>query len=308
MRVDILPTAGAVGEAAADDVLRAIGAARAAGRRALVGWPVGRTPRPVVAALVDRARAGRLDLHDVVFVLMDDYIEPVDPPGTGPGAGPETGPGTEAPTVWRRIPTSAGHSCRGSAEREIVAPLAAALAPECRLDPEALWSPDPEAPEELETRVADAGGIDLFLVALGTSDGHVALNAPGSGRYSRTRVVRLPVSTRRDNLGTFASLRDLDDVPSHGVTVGLATISAAHRLCVLAHGPDKRPVASRLVAATGFDARWPMTVVVDHPQARLVLDVAAAPAPAPAPAPGGAPTNPGPGRESITHSTAEVDA
>lgn len=302
MRVDILPTAGAVGEAAADDVLRAIGAARAAGRRALIGWPVGRTPRPVVAALADRARAGRLDLHDVVFVLMDDYIEPVGPLRTGPGA--------SGPTVWRRIPTSAGHSCRGSAEREIVAPLAAALAPERRLDPAALWSPDPEAPAELETRVADAGGIDLFLVALGTSDGHVALNAPGSGRYSRTRVVRLPDSTRRDNLGTFASLRDLDDVPGHGVTVGLATISAAHRLCVLAHGPDKRPVASRLVAATGFDPQWPMTVVVDHPQARLVLDVAAAPVPAPTttttPVPG--PATPGPVRETITHSTAEVDA
>lgn len=258
MRIEIMPTAAEVGTAAAEDVVQALERARSAGRRPLVGWPVGRTPGPVVTALAAAAAAGRVDLHDAVFVGMDEYVEPVG-------------------DSWQAVPEALGHSCRGSARREIVGPLNAALPPGRRLGPEAFWSPDPGEPQEIETRIADAGGIELFLVALGATDGHIALNAPGSGRHSRTRVVRLPVSTRQDNLETFGSLHRLDDVPTHGVTVGLATITDAHRLCVLAFGSTKRAVAGILVEAAAFDPRWPMTAVVDHQQTHVILDTAACP-------------------------------
>lgn len=258
MHIDVVPTAAEVGSAAAEDVVQALGRARAQARRPLIGWPVGRTPGPVVTALAAAAAAGRLDLHDAVFVGMDEYVEP-------------------AGESWQAVPTVLGHSCRGSAFREIVDPLNAVLPPGRRLAPESFWSPDPREPQDIETRIADAGGIELFLVALGATDGHVALNGPGSGRHSRTRVVRLPVSTRRDNLATFGSLHRLEDVPTHGVTVGLATITGAHRLCVLAFGSTKRTVAGVLLEAAAFDPRWPMTALVDHQQARVVLDTAACP-------------------------------
>lgn len=258
MRIEVVPTAAEVGSAAAEDVVRALGQARSAGRRPLVGWPVRRTPGPVVAALAGAAAAGRVDLHDAIFVGMDEYVHP-------------------AGDSWQAIPSALGHSCRATALREIVGPLNAVLPPGRRLAPEAFWSPDPGDPEQIETLIADAGGVELFLVALGATDGHIALNGPGSGRHSRTRVVRLATSTRQDNLETFGSLHRLGDVPTHGVTVGLATITDAHRLCVLAFGDDKRTVAGVLVEATAFDPRWPMTAVVDHQQTHVILDTAACP-------------------------------
>ena len=40
----------------------------------------------------------------------------------------------------------------------------------------------PADPEGYEQRLADAGGIDLFLLASGAGDGHVAFNPPGADR------------------------------------------------------------------------------------------------------------------------------
>ena len=80
--------------------------------------------------------------------------------------------------------------------------------------------PDPADPEEYDKRIADVGGIDLFLLASGTSDGHVAFNPAGTPVGTRTRVVGLTEQTRRDNLTTFPTFGGLDEVPLYGVTVG----------------------------------------------------------------------------------------
>lgn len=266
--IDIRPSAAAVGAAAADAVLASLEAARRRGVRPLVGWPVGRTPRPVVDALRSHARAGRLDLHDVTFVLMDDYVELVEDPlePAGDTAGP----------AWRRIAVGAPHSCRGTAEREIVEALNADLVPARRLPPDGLWSPDPRCPAAYDELLAAAGGVELFLVALGSGDGHIALNPPGTDRGSRTRVLEVADSTRAANLGTFPTLHALSDVPTHGVSVGLATITDARQLLVIAHGHGKRAVVAQLRAAAGFDPALPMTAVLDHRRVAFVFDVAAA--------------------------------
>ena len=80
-----------------------------------------------------------------------------------------------------------------------------------------LWLPDPADPDAYDERIAAAGGIDLFLLASGAGDGHVAFNPPGTEAAARTRVVALPDSTRRDNLATFPTFGgELDAVPRTG--------------------------------------------------------------------------------------------
>lgn len=239
-------TAAALGQSLARHL------AEVAGRGpCLIGWPAGRTPGVVVDGLVELAGAGRLDLRHVVLVLMDEYLD-------ASGA---------------LVPEAAEYSCRGFVARQVVAPLNAALAPGRRL--REVWHPEPSGPEAYDHRIADAGGIDVFVVASGSSDGHVALLGPGSDPAGRTSVVRLAETTRQDNLRTFPAFGDLSAVPTHGVSVGLGTISAARELAVVMHGSEKRVALERLLTADAYDPSWPATIALEHPVARLWLDAAA---------------------------------
>jgi glucosamine-6-phosphate deaminase len=178
-------------------------------------------------------------LDRLVVVMMDEYV----------GA-----------------PRDAHYSCTRFAHDVIAGPLGA----------REVWLPDERDPDAYDARIEQAGGIDLFLLASGASDGHVAFLPPGSRREGRTAVVSLATSTRRDNLATFPRFRSLDDVPLHGVSVGLATISAARTLRLVLHGADKRAAATRLLALEHFDPLWPASVVHDHADAEIWLDREAA--------------------------------
>jgi glucosamine-6-phosphate deaminase len=171
------------------------------------------------------------ELPQTTMVLMDEYV-PVPP-------------------------ASAHYSCRGFAERELR-----------RSD---VWTPDPDDPAEYDERLVAAGGIDLFLLASGASDGHVAFLPPGSPRQGRTSIVRLADSTRRDNLATFPEFESIDAVPEQGVSVGLATIADARRLRLVLHGPDKRYAIERLLALDDFDPSWPASIVHAHPDAQILV-------------------------------------
>jgi glucosamine-6-phosphate deaminase len=199
----------------------------------LLGCPGGRSLRSTYRALVGwRPRLDRL-----VVVMMDEYV----------GAPPD-----------------AHFSCARFAREEIAGPLG--------LPPDRVWLPDERDPKAYDARIADAGGIDLFLLASGASDGHVAFNPPGSARHGRTAILKLARTTRRDNLATFPGFASLDDVPDSGVSVGLGTISAARCLRLVLHGPDKREAAARLLALDRFDPSWPASVVHEHADALILAD------------------------------------
>jgi glucosamine-6-phosphate deaminase len=171
-------------------------------------------------------------LPETTIVMMDEYL-PVPPP-------------------------SAHFSCRGFAEREL---------PRVR----EVWLPDPDDPPAYDDRIADAGGIDVFLLASGASDGHVAMLGPGSPRAGRTSVVPLAESTRRDNLATFPEFESLGEVPTQGISVGLATIADARALRLVIHGEDKRAAIERLLSYERFDPEWPASIVHDHEDAEILV-------------------------------------
>ncbi len=160
-------------------------------------------------------------------------------------------------------PISAPWSCRGFAEREVARRL--------RVPEERVWLPDPDDPASFDARIAAAGGIDVFLLASGASDGHVAMLGPGAAHGGRTAVVDLAETTRRDNLVTFPQFRSPDDVPRRGVSVGLGTIVDARALRLVLHGPDKRAAAERLLALDRFDPEWPVSIVHEHPDAQILV-------------------------------------
>jgi glucosamine-6-phosphate deaminase len=135
--------------------------------------------------------------------------------------------------------------------------------------------PDPDDPAGYEEQIAALGGIDLFVLATGASDGHVAFNGPGTDAASRTRVVDLAESTRRDNLATFPAFTTIDEVPRRGVTVGLATIAEAREAVLVVLGADKAPALARILAADDFDRSWPATIIHRCARPSIVADAAA---------------------------------
>jgi glucosamine-6-phosphate deaminase len=204
----------------------------------LLGCPGGRSLVSTYRSLASSAA----DLSRTTIVMMDEYV-PVPPP-------------------------SAHYSCRRFALGEIATPLG--------IPEERVWLPDPDDPAAYDERIAAAGGIDLFLLASGASDGHVAFLPPGSPLDGGTSVVRLAESTRRDNVATFPGFASADEVPEQGVSVGLGTIAAARRVRLVIHGADKREAAARVLALDRFDPLWPASVVHTCADAEIWLDEAAA--------------------------------
>jgi glucosamine-6-phosphate deaminase len=206
----------------------------AADRRFLLGCPGGRSLVSTYRALARRRRG----LERLVAVMMDEYV----------GATPD-----------------AHYSCCGFALRELAGPLG--------LDPEEqVWLPDEDDPAEYDARIAAAGGVDLFLLASGASDGHVAFVPPGAARDRGTAVLALAESTRRDNVATFPQFASVDEVPTHGVSVGLATIASSRALRLVLHGRDKRDATARLLAEHAYDPSWPATIVHEHEDAEIWVD------------------------------------
>ena len=232
----VFPSPEALGDALAARIIAGIDAARLTTKPFLLGCPTGRTPKPVYEALIRRGA----DFSNVVLVMMDEYL------------------------VDGRYATS--HSCHEFAQRNMSFR---------GLRKDSIWFPSPDDPAAYDSRIADAGGIDFFLLASGAGDGHVAFNPPGTPRASRTRIIDLSDQTRRDNLRTFPDFGTLDDVPRQGISVGIATIADAREAVMVVWGADKRLTLERIRAADRYDASWPATVIHECASAEIICDAAA---------------------------------
>jgi len=257
--VTVFDTPEQLGWALAGEILDRTRAALRRRRRFLLGCPSGRTPRPIYQALARRAAEANDNLSHLVIVMMDEYLN----------RGSKGG--------FVAAPINAHYSCLGFAFREIQAPINRELPADACIPDHHIWIPDPADPAEYDARLTDAGGVDLFLMASGASDGHVAFNPPGSPRDGGTRIIALAEETRQDNLSTFPAFRSLDEVPTHGVSVGLGTIAGLSQEAVLVmHGAGKAESARRVRATEHFDPAWPATLIHDCRRGRILLDKAAA--------------------------------
>jgi glucosamine-6-phosphate deaminase len=247
--ITVMSSAAEIGEVVAQQILDRLAAAD----RYVVGFPAGRSATPVAAALNRLAHEQGVHVDGLQVVMMDEYV-----------AG-QAG-------QWKLLSPDTPHSCIGWAQRNLLAPLE-----DLGLRPANLIAPDPNEPEALEREVLALGGIDLFLLASGQGDGHVALNGPGTPRDASTRVVKLPESTRRDNVSTFPNLQSLADVPTYGVTIGTAELAElSHSVVMLLWGRNKAYAFDRVRQADSYDPLWPATIVHDCRNALIYADEEAA--------------------------------
>jgi glucosamine-6-phosphate deaminase len=239
MEVVPLATTDEIGRLAADAVERLV----AEHPRAVLGLATGSSPLPAYAELVARVRAGTAPSYDQVSTfLLDEYVG---------------------------LPPDHPESYRATIRRELTDALG--------LRADQVESPDPDqaglptAGPRYEQRIAEAGGIDLQVLGIG-SDGHLAFNEPGSALRSRTRLKTLTDRTRHDNARFFGSV---EEVPRHVVTQGLGTILEARHLLLLAAGQAKADAVAAALEGP-LSASCPASVLQLHPHVSVLLDEQAA--------------------------------
>jgi glucosamine-6-phosphate deaminase len=210
---------------------------------AVLGLATGSSPLQVYDELARRHAAGALSFEDARGFMLDEYV----------------GLAADHPERYRNV-------------------IATEIAERVDWPADQVQGPDGLADDlevacaGYERAIADAGGIDLQILGIGT-DGHIAFNEPGSSLASRTRIKTLTRQTRIDNARFFDG--DLDQVPTHCLTQGLGTIMEARHLVLLATGRHKAEAVHQLVEGP-VSALWPATVMQLHQHATVLIDEAAA--------------------------------
>ncbi len=236
--------ADAVAHHAAEVVAQAIRTAAKQQRRLVLGLPTGRTPLPIYRLLVAWHRAGQFSFRHVTTFNLDEY-HPL------PRSSPQSYWSFMRQALFDHIDIEAGaiNLPRGDLPEAEVAEHAAGY----------------------ERAIAEAGGLDLVLLGIG-GNGHIAFNEPGAPASSRTRLVRLAPGTRRAASADFAGEAN---VPSGGVTMGIATIMGARRVLLLATGAAKAAAVAAAVEGP-VDTTCPASFLQAHPDAEVVCDPGAA--------------------------------
>ncbi|GMA26622.1 glucosamine-6-phosphate deaminase [Luteimicrobium album] len=210
---------------------------------AVLGLATGSSPLKVYDELARRHTESGLSFAGARAFMLDEYV----------------GLPAEHPERYRNV-----------IEKEIASRVD--FAPGAVQGPDGLADDLPAACAAYEAAIADAGGVDLQILGIGT-DGHIAFNEPGSSLASRTRIKTLTQQTREDNARFFED--DIDRVPHHCLTQGLATIMSARHLVLLATGKGKAEAVHQLTEGA-VSALWPATIMQLHPHATVLVDDAAA--------------------------------
>jgi glucosamine-6-phosphate deaminase len=118
-----------------------------------------------------------------------------------------------------------------------------------------------------ERLIDQSGGIDLQLLGIGIN-GHIGFNEPGTPFRSHTHVVKLEKSTRIANSRFFASLVE---VPTHAITMGIASIMKSKEILLLVNGKRKAEALQRLVHGDVTE-ELPASVLKTHPNVSVIAD------------------------------------
>ena len=78
--------------------------------------------------------------------------------------------------------------------------------------------------------------VDIQVLGIG-ANGHIGFNEPGTPFDEETHIVTLTEKTRQDNARFFEG--DINKVPTHAITMGIATIMKAKKILLVATGENK---------------------------------------------------------------------
>jgi len=145
------------------------------------------------------------------------------------------------------------------------------------IDPANIHIPDGNWPKDeikkycaaYEQKLTDLGGVDLQLLGIGLN-GHIGFNEPGSGQFSKTRLVNLDNTTRIANTYEF---ENLSKVPRMALTMGISNIMQSKRILLMAWG-QKAAIVARSVECEVTE-QVPASILQQHADCTFIIDEAA---------------------------------
>ena len=173
---------------------------------AVLGLPTGATPLGLYRELVRMHKEGALDFSQVTTFNLDEYVG-----------------------LTGNHPQSYHYFMYENLFKHINIPKQNIYMPSGTTDNYAAFC------AWYEQRIRECGGIDLQVLGIG-SDGHIAFNEPTSSLGSRTRIKTLAKQTVEDNARFFDSP---EQVPVYAITMGVGTITEAHKIMLVANGSPK---------------------------------------------------------------------
>ena len=226
-----------------EDALSRTGAGMIAGLvtskpRAKLGLATGSSPLGLYAKLIDMHKDGLVSFAGVTTFNLDEYV------GL-PADHPESYRSFMNDKFFNHIdiPLENTHVPNGNADD---------LEEECRT---------------YDRMLDESGPVDLQLLGIG-HNGHIGFNEPGSSLVGGTHVAPLLEKTRTANARFFSSI---DEVPTHALTMGVASIMKAKQILLIIRGEDKAEIAKR--ALTGpITTDCPASLLQCHPKVVVLLD------------------------------------
>lgn len=247
----VLGDSGEVFYELALEMIRTIRKNNQAGKKTVMICPVGPVGQyPIFVRLVNQEG---LSLKECTFINMDEYL-------------------TDA---GKYIEEDSPLSFRGFMNREVYGKINADLL----MLPKQRVFPDPDHPEKIEHLIASLGGVDLAIGGIGIN-GHLAFNEPMAGftpdafAHLHTRSLMISPETRTANaIGDLGGA--LETMPKRCVTIGMAEILSAKRVCLGVFRDWHRSVVRR--AAYGeINVEFPVTLLQNHPDACIYVNANAA--------------------------------
>ncbi|WHZ02326.1 glucosamine-6-phosphate deaminase [Neobacillus sp. YX16] len=118
-----------------------------------------------------------------------------------------------------------------------------------------------------EQLIKELGGVDLQLLGIG-QNGHIGFNEPGTAFSSRTHIVTLAQNTREANSRFFNSL---EEVPTHAITMGIASILDSKEILLLVSGERKAEALNRFVNGE-ISEDFPASALKYHENVTVIAD------------------------------------
>jgi glucosamine-6-phosphate deaminase len=212
--------------------------------KCVIGFATGSTPKTLYAELVRMHREEKLSFRNVISFNLDEYY-PID---------------NDALQSYNRFMRTNLFDHIDINQRNIHIPNGEVKKEHVK-----------EHCKQYEQKIVDAGGIDVQILGIGTN-GHIGFNEPGSGIYSKTRLITLDNSTRIANAYEFANI---SEVPRLAITMGISTILKSKKIILMAWGSSKAPVIKRAVEEEDNE-QVPASLLQNHDDVSFVVDEGAA--------------------------------
>ena len=203
-----------------------------------VALPTGSTPLKMYEAFANFARSKIVELKDVHFFNLDEYIGLTKSDSLSYAYYMRANLFSKIAKVDHRIPKTNA------------------------LDPE-------KEALDYEKTIRSAGGFDLCFLGIGV-DGHIGFNEPGTSFSSVTHVANLHSSTIERNTKQIGK-----SIPRKAITVGIKTIMNSRRIVLMAVGIEKTKVISQALL-DDITPKLPASVLQLHPNLTILLDEEAA--------------------------------